>query len=143
MEQAAQIMRETDIPRTSDSFHPSYGVMVVHCVCHRFALVLTDAISQERVPQACVKLLQDLYSFFSKSPKRKRALREFIAAENVRRASQQKRAISNPDDELETVMETLRERYKLPRHIVLTRWLSSERAIHVLVVCRPAYCVFF
>ena len=30
--------------RPIDSFHEGRGIFVVHCVCHRLALVLTDAI---------------------------------------------------------------------------------------------------
>ncbi len=34
-----------DCSRRLDSFHKGRGVFVVHCVCHRLALVLTDGIN--------------------------------------------------------------------------------------------------
>ncbi len=37
----------------------------------------------------------------------------------------------------------LEERYKLPRRIVLTRWLSSAEAVRVALVCRDTYATFF
>ncbi len=32
------------------AFHSMYGILGVHCVCHRFALVLSDCISKEFIP---------------------------------------------------------------------------------------------
>ena len=47
--------------RAADTFHPARGVFVVHCVCHRLALILTDAIKGSKacevvIPDDCISL---------------------------------------------------------------------------------------
>ena len=51
-----------DCSRRLDSFHKDRGVFVVHCVCHRLALVLTDGIKGSTkcdavIPDECVALM--------------------------------------------------------------------------------------
>ena len=129
-----------------DSFHKSYGVFVIHCVCHRFALILTNAVEDGIVPKDCIDLLQNLYGYFSKSPKRKKGMRDLLAFQNhscrLTTAPAQDPNVEQ-DEALERVMKTLQERHKLPRHIILTRWLSCESAVHVVINCRDAHVVYF
>ena len=49
----------------------------------------------------------------------------------------------NPADALENTLKVLEEQHKLPRRIVMTRWLSSVEAIKVLVTSRLTYQYFF
>ncbi len=49
----------------------------------------------------------------------------------------------NPVEELEQIMTSLEERHKLPRRVVLTRWLSSEDAIRVILNSRLVYINYF
>ena len=49
----------------------------------------------------------------------------------------------NPVEELEVVMENLIERHKLPRRIVLTRWLSCADAVKVVLHSRLVYINYF
>jgi hypothetical protein len=49
----------------------------------------------------------------------------------------------NPVEELEVVMENLIERHKLPRLIVLTRWLSCADAVKVVLHSRLVYINYF
>jgi hypothetical protein len=72
----------TDKTRSAISIHPAMGVFVVHCVCHRFALILHDAIKAEYVDPDFVLLLQMLYTYFGCSPRRKLALRKVVKAHN-------------------------------------------------------------
>ena len=41
--------------------------------------------------------------------------------------------VQNPVQELDHVMGVLEERHKLPRRIVLTRWLSCADAVRVIL----------
>ena len=146
--------------RPIDSFHEGRGIFVVHCVCHRLALVLTDAIKgtknyEKVIPEDVVALLNMLYNYFARSPARKQAMREYIASENrVNQQNQQRvqaermRAppaivAANPVVELERVLGLLEERHKLPRKVVLTRWLSCAEAVRVVLNCRDLYYHFF
>ena len=138
------MMREES--RSFDSYHASYGIFAIHCVCHRFALIISNAIEDELVPRCCVNLLQNLYLYFSKSPKKKKGMRDLLAARNNsmnQTVASAPAPEGNPIEALEVVMDTLREKHKLPRHIILTRWLSCENAVHVVVVCRDTYVVYF
>ena len=45
-----------DHTRTMDSFHVNRGLFVVNCVCHRLALILTDAIKGSK---SCAKVIPD------------------------------------------------------------------------------------
>jgi hypothetical protein len=120
------------------------GAALVLSVCsidNRLALVLTDAIKgtgscAKVIPNNVIDLMAMLYEYFARSSHRKKSIREFIDVEN--KANKQTRLrlqaehsgaasirdIQNPVDELERVMALLEERHKLPRKIVLTRWLS-------------------
>jgi hypothetical protein len=56
-------------------------------VCHRLALVLTDAIKgaanfEKFIPEDVVDLLNMLYNYFARSPARKKEMREYIKTEN-------------------------------------------------------------
>ena len=149
-----------DNTRDINSFHDSRGIFVVHCVCHRLALVLTDAIKGSRscakvIPNNVIDLMTMLYEYFSRSPPRKKAIREFINVENeanrqarLRVQAEHRRPAPvrdqrNPVDELERVMALLEERHKLPRKIILTRWLSCAEAVRVILQSRDVYTVFF
>ena len=141
------VAQDVHIRRTIDSFHVSRGILSVHCVCHRLALVLTDAIKgtqnlEQCIPDNVIELLNMLYNYFARSPTRKKAMRELISFENAynkRQATQrlqaERRRVPHPDivrpnpvEELEQVMDMLLESTKLPRRIVLTRWLSCADA---------------
>ena len=65
-----------DHTRSLDSFDVNRGVFVVHCVCHRLALVLTDAIKGTKacrkvIPDDVVNLMTMLYNYFARSFARK------------------------------------------------------------------------
>ena len=134
---------------------------VIHCVCHRLALILSDAINGTAaydpvIPEGVVSLLNMLHAYFSKSAKRKYALRMLINDKNkatleARQKAQEEagrvipavNAVRNPHDDLEAVLSVLEERHKLPRRIVLTRWLSSADAVRVVLTSRGTYALFF
>ena len=119
----------------------------MHCVCHRLALILTDAIKGSKacdvvIPDQCVALLNGLYSYFAKSPKRKAFIRTFLLHRN-RNPEAFGVVRSNPQEELDRVMAVLEEQHKLPRKVVLTRWLSSAEAVRVVLTCHDTYALFF
>jgi hypothetical protein len=145
-----------DMTTTLDTFHPQRGVFSIHCVCHRLALIVTDAFKGTQVivkvvPDECLELLTSVFNYFGKSIKRKKKLREFLERVNhpirqhrlqlqrERRREPFVRELRNPDEELERILTALEEQHKLPRRIVLTRWLSSREAIKVLVTSRTTY----
>jgi hypothetical protein len=71
-------IRTEEHERLLESFHHSKGLYVVHCVCHRLALILTDAIKGTKaydkvIPDEVIDLLSSLYTYFSKSPARKKS----------------------------------------------------------------------
>ena len=135
-----------DRSRDLRSFHPALGIFVVHCVCHRFALILHDAIKGEYIEPDYIELLQRLYTYFSRSPRRKLALRKIVKASNDQRREANEAAAMNlpdPDDEMHAVFKALVEKHRLPLRIVLTRWLCCREANHVLIVGRDSYCVYF
>jgi hypothetical protein len=146
--------------RPIDSFHEGRGVFIVHCVCHRLALVLTDAIKGTKnctkvIPEDVMALLNMLYNCFARSPARKQVMREYIASENRANQQAQQRVqaermrvppaivADNPAVELERVLGLLEERHKLPRKVVLTRWLSCVEAVRVVLNCRVLFYHFF
>ena len=156
----ADIRAQSINGRDPDSFHEGRGVFVVHCVCHRLALVLTDAIkgtahADKVIPEEVVDLLNKLYNYFARSPARKRAMRDYLATENVAIIQRQKRVqaerrrappaivAENPVVELERILDILEEQHKLPKKIILTRWLSCAEAVRVVFRCRDAYYNFF
>jgi hypothetical protein len=87
--------------------------------------------------------MNELYGYFAKSPKRKKALKEYLAAENAATIERRKRLEAegrrlppaldevNPADALEEVSTVLTERFKLPKRIVMTRWLSTTDAVSI------------
>jgi hypothetical protein len=90
----AEIMAHDDNGRCAASFHEARDVFVVHCVCHRLALVLTDTIKgtknvEKVILESCINLLNSLYNYFARSPTKKKAMREYIASENVGFAQRQ------------------------------------------------------
>lgn len=147
--------------RAVDSFHAARGIFTVHCVCHRLALVLSDAIKGTKsfdkcIPDNVIELLNSLYNYFARSATRKKAMRDLITFENAynkRQATQRLQAEprvphpdilrQNPVQELEEVMDTLMESTKLPRRIVLTRWLSCADAVRVVLNSRLIYINYF
>jgi hypothetical protein len=151
-------MRSLDHTRSIDSFHANKGVFVVHCVCHRLALILTDAVKgstkcEQAIPEDCINLMTQLYTYFARSPARKNAMRSYIDLlnrDNQARLRARGRPtatveVQNPVEELERVIAVLEERYKykLPKKIVLTRWLSCADAVRVILSCRDVYTEFF
>jgi len=92
-----------------------------------------------------VQLLQDLYGYFGKSPKRKLGLRKVVHQRNKELQARLKNApvIMDPDDAMFAVYKALWERHKLPPRIVLTRWLCCREAVHTAIVGRESYCVYF
>jgi hypothetical protein len=142
-------------------FHPQMGVFAIHCVCHRLALIVTDAFKGTKnyepvIPEMCLQCLTSIYDYFCKSTRRKKKLREFIANKNAtiredqRQANRDRRRLPllerehrNPYDALESTLNVLEEQHKLPRRVVMTRWLSSADAIKVLVTSRGTYQDFF
>jgi len=158
--QARVEIADGTVGRTLDTFHPKSGVFSVHCVCHRLALIVTDAIKGSKscdqiIPDECLELLTNIYTYFSKSPKRKKKLRDFLDTINQRiRANRRDARIHgrrqpveverlNPEEQLEDVITLLEEQHKLPRRIILTRWLSSLDAVKVLVTSCETYKNFF
>ena len=155
------VTNSTDIRRPLNSFHRKRGVDVIHCVCHRLALILSDAIKGTKaydpvIPDAVINLLNWLHTYFAKSPKRKNALRKLIDNKNRNLREERTRGevegrrfplpllpVRNPDDDLDEVLKVLEERHKLPRRVVLTRWLSSADAVKVVVTSRDTYTQFF
>jgi hypothetical protein len=76
-------MMARDCNRRVDSFHVNRGVFFVHCVCHRLALGLTDGIKgtgscDQVIPDVCITLLNNLYIYFAMSPRRKKALKQYM-----------------------------------------------------------------
>ena len=137
---------DSDVSRTMRSFHPSMGIFVVHCVCHRFALILHDAIQSEYVCSEFIRLLEALYSYFGRSPRRKLALRKVVKEKNDELRKNVKEnfaALPDPDDALHNVFKVLCEKHRLPPRIVLTRWLCCREAVHTVIVGRDSYCVYF
>jgi hypothetical protein len=127
--------------RDLDSFHEGRAVFVVHCVCHRLALVSTDAIKgtahcDKVIPEEVVELLNMLHSYFARSPARKREMSSYIPTENRTRVERQRQvqaegrraprvvAAENPVPVLERILGVLEELHKLPKKIIMTRWLS-------------------
>jgi hypothetical protein len=125
------------------------------------ALILSDAINGTAafdpvIPEGVVSLLNMLHAYFSKSAKRKYALRMLIndknkailearekTQEDGRRHPALVNIVRNPHDDLEAVLSVLEGRHKLPRRIVLTRWLSSADAVRVVLTSRETYALFF
>jgi hypothetical protein len=153
-----------DIARTPETFHSYEGVFTIHCVRHRLALIVTDAMKGTKahepvIPEACLQCLTTIHEYFAKSTRRKKKLREYLENENATIRVNQKQTTRvararttagrrqpavelehiNPDDALENVLKVLVKQHKLPRRIVLTRWLSSVEAIKVVVTSRATY----
>jgi hypothetical protein len=61
------LMSDSHRLRIFGNFHAIYGIVGVHCVCHRFALVLSDCLSKELVPPETVLLLRKTYEYFPKA----------------------------------------------------------------------------
>jgi hypothetical protein len=51
--------------------------------------------------------------------------------------------VVNPVDALQEVLTVLIERFKLPKRIVMTRWLSTADAVRVVLNARDVYINFF
>jgi hypothetical protein len=96
-----------------------------------------------------------LYGYFARSPRRKKALKDYLAMENAENIERRRRLEAedrrvppahnevNPVDALEDVLTVLLERLKLPRRIVMTRWLSTADAVRVVLNARDVYINFF
>ncbi len=125
----------TDKTRSTISFfHPAMGVFVVHCVCHRFALILHDAIKAEYVDPDFVLLLQMLYTYFGRSPRRKLALRKVVKAhiESIRdRMGANAAQYPDPDDAMHAVFKDLGAKHRLPPRIVLTQSVYNPLMLEI------------
>ncbi len=120
---------------------------------------MTDAVKGTKtydavIPEACMDCLKAVHNYFSKSTRREKKLREYLEQknatirENQRQTARENRRLlerehRNPADALENTLKVLAEQHKLPRRIVMTRWLSSVKAIKVLVTSRSTYQDFF
>ena len=127
--QARVEIADGTVGRTLDTFHPKSGVFSVHCVCHRLALIVTDAIKGSKlcdqiIPDECLELLTNIYNYFSNSPKSKKKLREFLSTINERIRENRRVARNhgrrphvevehaNPEEQLEDVIKLLEEQHK-------------------------------
>ena len=131
-------MRSAD--RMFDESHEGGGILGVHCVCHRFALVVSGAIKWGAIPKLLPDLLSDIYGYFSKSGHRKKYLKGFVDEVNSNR---QGAKVDDPDEGLHRILKLEIERAKLPKKVVLTRWLSCIDCIKVLITGREAYVKYF
>ena len=105
--------------RMFEKFHPVHGIMGVHCVCHRFALVLSDCISKELIPAEAVELLRKVYEYFCKSGMRKRNLKKYVKKVNEERGpTSGPGPIEDPDDALHAIIRLECGRVKLPKKVV-------------------------
>ena len=73
--------QDVHIRRTVDSFHAARGIFTVHCVCHRLALVLSDAIKGTKsldkcIPDNVIELLNSLYNYFARSARGTKPLQQ-------------------------------------------------------------------
>jgi hypothetical protein len=84
--------------------------------------------------------MRELITFENAYNKRQAAQRQ--QAEE-RRVPHQVHLLPNPVEELEQDMDMLLETSKLPRRIVLTRWLSRADAVRVVLNSRFVYITFF
>ncbi len=64
--------------RLFTEFHPSYGFMAIHCICHRFALVVSDAMKLKVIPAESSVLLTEIHGYFDKSGIRKLNLKRIV-----------------------------------------------------------------
>ena len=81
------------------------GIIRIHCVCHRFALILHDVISKKFIPVDVINILKELYEYFCKSGARKRDLKSFVHEENLQRLHADiEDTVINPDEELERII---------------------------------------
>jgi hypothetical protein len=86
-QEVCDVITAGDIARTPDTFHSNIGVFTIHCVCHRLALIVTDAMKKGTkacepvIPEACLQCLTAIHEYFAKSTRRKKKLREYL--ENV------------------------------------------------------------
>jgi len=136
--------------RLFNNFHAMCGIVGVHCVCHRFALVLSDALSKELVPPATALLLRKTCEYFSKSGMRKRNLKRYVKEVNQERKDAAAAGrpgagpdMDDPDDELHRIVRLECARVKLPKKVVLTRWLGCEQCVNVMIGAREAYVRYF
>ncbi len=110
---------------------------------------------EQVVPNKCLELLTAVFNCFGKSIKRKRNYGSFwkesmnlsdktgiIISVTKGRRGPVGHEHRNPDEELQRILATLEEQQKLPRRVVLTRWLSSREAIKVIVTSRETYKKF-
>jgi hypothetical protein len=85
-QEVCHVITALNIARTPDTLHFSKGVFTIHCVCHRLALIVMDAMKGTKVyepviPEACLQCLTEIHEYFEKSTRRKKKLREYL--ENV------------------------------------------------------------
>jgi hypothetical protein len=135
--------------RLFGNFHAMRGVVGVHCVCHRFALVLTDCLNKGLVPPEPVLLLRKAYEHLCESGVRKRNLKQFVKEVNLERKEAANRGapgagvIEDPDDDLHRIIRLECAREKLPKKVVLTRWLGCELCVNVVIGARDAHVRHF
>ena len=79
---------------------------------------------------------------------RKRNLKKFVKQvneerKNKRTAQEGLEELNDPDDDLHRIVRLECDRVKLPKKVVLTRWLGCELRNTVMIGGRPAYDLFF
>jgi hypothetical protein len=146
--------------RKLDTFHPQRGIFTIHCVCHRLALIVTDAFKgtkdiEQVVPNECLELLTAVFNYFGKSVKRKKNYGSFWK-KSMNLSDKTGICYKGKADGVLLVMsieiqmksysaylQRWRSSKSYLRRVVLTRWLSSREAIKVIVTSRETYKNFF
>jgi hypothetical protein len=108
-----------------------------------------------KLSEEVVELLNMLHNYFARSPARKREMCSNIATENRTRVERQRQvqaegrraprivAAENPVPVLERILGVLEELHKLPKKIIMTRWLSCAEAVKVVLNSRNVYYNYF
>ncbi len=143
---------------TPDTFHYNRGVFTIHCVCHRLALIVTDAMKGTKAYEPVIYtrgLLAVLNSnpwIFCEKYEKKRNYGNTWKTWTLLSEKTKYRRKPNTDNcsskssltmRSRTYLKVLVEQHKLPRRIVLTRWLPSVEAIKVVATSRAIYQDFF
>ena len=87
--------------------------------------------------------MRDVYKYFSKGGLRKKNLRAFLEEHNKKRAEKRQGPALNPDDALHGVHQKEQERCKIPREVMLTRWLGCLQAVSCITSSLGVYREFF
>jgi hypothetical protein len=138
-----EIIKKSAFPRAQSDFSGLRGVIGVHCVCHRFALVLTDAIKRECIPEIVKLLMRDVHKCFSKGGLRKKKPTRFFGGAQQKKATKRQGPALDPDDALHAAYQKEQERYTIPREVTLTRWLGCLQAVSCVTSSLEVYRELF